>query len=82
MKILVVDDDLSIAMTLAGFLTSLGHEVTTAEDGLEAYEILSRGDCRVVISDWEMPQLDGIELCRRIRARRRERRWLCRCWMR
>ena len=69
MKILVVDDDLSLALTLAGFLTGLGYDVATAGNGREAHAILSQGDCRVVISDWEMPEMDGIELCRRVRAR-------------
>ena len=38
-------------------------------DGEEAFELVQAGDFRIVISDWEMPRLDGVELCRRIRKR-------------
>lgn len=67
MKILVVDDD-EIAQEIAhAVLKSDGHEVTLAEDGEKAYEILQQKDIQIVISDWDMPKLDGIELCKRLR---------------
>ncbi len=69
MQIIVADDDRSVALTLAGFLTASGHEVAIAHDGREAYELLKTGNYRVVISDWEMPEMNGIELCRAIRSR-------------
>ena len=69
MRILVVDDDYSVVLTLAGFLASLGHEVETASNGREAFELMKRDDYRVVITDKEMPEVDGFELCRQIRER-------------
>jgi putative two-component system response regulator len=68
MRILTVDDD-PIALQLLGkALRAAGHEVETARNGIEALELLRSGDCRMVISDWNMPYLDGLELCRRIRG--------------
>jgi putative two-component system response regulator len=67
MLILVVDDD---EVTLAAIQHTLqldGHEVVTAANGREALEILGRGACRIVISDWMMPEVNGITLCRSIR---------------
>lgn len=69
MRILVVDDDRSVALTLSGFLTALGHKVVTASNGREAFELMKLGDYRVVITDKEMPEVDGFELCRQIRER-------------
>ena len=68
MKILVVDDDEITRELLEHALTQSGYDVLTAPDGQEALEILQEGDCRFVISDWEMPNVDGLELCREIRA--------------
>ena len=68
MKILIVDDDPMALEMLRHALTRAGHEVETAANGVEAMAILSRGICRLVISDWTMPEMDGVELCRRIRA--------------
>lgn len=68
MRILVVDDDVLIQRILQHTLTAAGHEVEIAGNGRAALEILRRGTCRVVISDWMMPEMDGLELCRRVRA--------------
>ena len=68
MQILAVDDDdIALAM-LDRALSDAGHQVTTARDGAEALAVLRREPIRMVISDWVMPRLDGIELCRQIRA--------------
>lgn len=68
MKILVVDDD-EIALAVAEkILVSEGHQVTLAEDGEAALKILKMSDIQIVISDWNMPNMDGIELCKRIRS--------------
>ena len=69
MRVLVVDDDPSSLVTLEAFLLSSGYEVTTANNGTEAFELIQAGDFRLVISDWEMPEVDGLELCRKIRER-------------
>jgi putative two-component system response regulator len=68
MKIMVVDDD-GIALQVARkVLTSDGHEIILAEDGRQALDILGKEGIRIVISDWNMPNMDGIELCKSIRS--------------
>lgn len=68
MKILVVDDDPTVRLVLTRMLEALGHEVTVAADGEEAWRILRVDHHSAVIADWLMPALDGIGLCKRIRA--------------
>ena len=67
MKVLVVEDDAIAAELLEHALLQFGWEVAKATDGAEALELLRREDFRLVISDWEMPYMSGIELCRRVR---------------
>ena len=68
MLILVVDDD-EVARDLISYALKLdGHEVIAATNGREALEILAEGTCRIVISDWMMPEVSGPTLCRAIRA--------------
>jgi sigma-B regulation protein RsbU (phosphoserine phosphatase) len=69
MKIQIVEDDTIAATLLAASLKSLGHEARLAAGGLEAWDQFQQESVRVVISDWMMPDLDGLELCRRVRAR-------------
>jgi putative two-component system response regulator len=69
MKALIVDDDPITLMLLRDSLKYLGYEVTTARNGKEALERLEKEKCRLVISDWIMPEMDGIALCRAIRER-------------
>lgn len=71
MKILIVDDDPSSRMALDLVLREMGHEVTLASAGGEALRLFEKGNVPVLISDWLMPDLDGLELCRRIRAANR-----------
>jgi len=68
MRILVVDDNIDIRLLLSKMLVGKGHEVFTAPDGCEALAVLEKEKIPFVISDWLMPIMDGIELCRRIRA--------------
>jgi len=65
--ILIVDDDEIDLEMLRKVLTAAGYEVLTASNGWEALEVLRRSSCRLVISDWVMPKMDGLELCRAIR---------------
>jgi len=67
MKILVVDDEEITQTMLENMLTEAGYEVEIASNGQQALEALRRGDCRLVISDWEMPKMNGLELCQAIR---------------
>ncbi len=69
MKILAVEDDKVALAVLRQALGHLGHDIVEAIDGTEAWTRLQQEPVRVVVSDWEMPAADGLELCRRIRAR-------------
>lgn len=69
MNILAVEDDILARKIICRSLRRLGHEVIEAADGEEAWTHLQAGNVRVVVCDWMMPRLDGLELCRRIRAR-------------
>lgn len=68
MRIMVVDDDNIALQVVRKVLTSDGHEIILAEDGRQALDILEKDGIRIVISDWNMPNMDGIELCKRIRS--------------
>ena len=66
-KVLAVDDDGFNLDILAKFLHKQGHVVTTAEDGLEALDILSKADFDLILLDVMMPNLDGFETLKRIK---------------
>ncbi len=68
MKILIAEDDLISRRLLKKTLDDLGYEVLSAEDGNKAWDIIQKENVKLVIVDWMMPGLDGIELCRKIRA--------------
>lgn len=68
-RILVVEDDALELEAIADRLTGAGFDVQTAANGAEALEHLSRQWFPVLITDWQMPVMDGIELTRRLRAR-------------
>ena len=67
-RILVVDDQRANVEMLAGVLAARGYEVLTALDGESALEQVRQGNPDLVVSDILMPQMDGYELCRRLRA--------------
>lgn len=69
MDVLVADDDCISVELLANALQEFGYSVTTASDGHEAFDLIRTGRYRLVISDWEMPGMSGVELCREIRRR-------------
>jgi two-component system, cell cycle response regulator len=68
MRILIAEDSLTQAADLRRRLESLGHEVTAADNGCQAWELLQSRPVRVAILDWLMPQMNGPDLCRRIRG--------------
>lgn len=68
MRILVAEDDTTSRLIIEAAVTSLGHECITATSGEEAWRLFQTIDVEVIISDRMMPGIDGIELCRRIRA--------------
>lgn len=67
MKVLVVDDQKIARDTVAHALAEAGYDVETAADGREALFVLAKGGCQLVVSDWKMPGMNGLELCRAIR---------------
>ena len=69
MKVLVVDDDPVGLMLAATVVETLGHVVETATSGLAAWELLEQTHYDVLVTDREMPGLDGLALCERVRAR-------------
>lgn len=68
MRVLVVEDDPISQRILTNYLQKWGYEYSLAEDGARAWTLLQAEDHAIVISDWLMPDVDGIELIRRIRA--------------
>lgn len=68
MRILIADDDIEIRRLLTNTLKKWGHEAVAAENGAEAWGILQKQAISFVISDWVMPEMNGLELCKRIRA--------------
>ena len=68
MKILVADDDPTGRMIVKALLRAQGHECAVVADGPGAWASFQRDRPDVVISDWMMPGMSGLELCRRIRA--------------
>jgi DNA-binding NarL/FixJ family response regulator len=69
-KILIVDDEPDCQTLLAMFLESEGYEIESANSGVEALTQFKENPPDLVISDILMPQMDGFELCRRLRASR------------
>jgi len=68
MKVLAVEDDNVSRAVLRRSLERLGHGVIEARDGEEAWMAWLAEKPRVVVSDWQMPDLDGLGLCRRFRS--------------
>ena len=67
MQILIVDDDDFALSVLEDTLTRIGYSVTTARDGGEALNVLRETEIRLVVTDWDMPGMNGVDLCRTIR---------------
>ncbi len=73
MKILIGDDSLTHRVMLEAIVKQWGFDAVLAEDGEQALQILFAADApRLVLLDWEMPGLDGLEVCRRVRQRQGE----------
>jgi putative two-component system response regulator len=69
MRVLIAEDDAVTVMMLQHCLEQFDYEVTAVENGAEALELVRTGQFRLVISDWSMPKMSGLELCREIRRR-------------
>ncbi len=68
MKILIAEDDYISRLLLKNTIMAMDHEIIEAVDGKQAWEIFTRDEPAMVITDWVMPEMDGITLCRKIRA--------------
>ena len=73
MKIQIAEDDPISMRVLKMTLESNGHEVVAAVNGSEAWRAFIVQPFQVVVSDWMMPEMDGVELCQKIRGRKRSR---------
>lgn len=71
MKILAVDDDAMSRKLLSRVLKRLGHEVAEAEDGASALAKFTKEPVQLVVTDWMMPGMTGLELTKRLRANTR-----------
>jgi sigma-B regulation protein RsbU (phosphoserine phosphatase) len=69
MKILVIEDDLVTNRMLGKNLTDLGFDVIAAFNGLQGWETYCREDIHIVITDWMMPEMNGLEVLKKIRER-------------
>jgi two-component system chemotaxis sensor kinase CheA len=67
-SVLVVEDSITSRMLLKGILESAGYQVKTAVDGVEAFTFLRSERFDLVVSDVEMPRMNGFDLTERIRA--------------
>jgi DNA-binding response OmpR family regulator len=72
-KILVVDDERSTRELLHAFLTKQGYEVILAPSGVEAFQLAKSESPNAILLDWKMPGIDGLEVCRRLRAEEKTR---------
>ncbi|MBK5187564.1 MAG: response regulator [Gemmatimonadaceae bacterium] len=68
MKVLVADDSVLIRRLLEAAVIDRGHELVSATDGAAAWSAFERERPSLVILDWQMPEPDGLEVCRRIRS--------------
>lgn len=68
LRVLVVDDDATMLNLLRAMLEGAGHHVVTAMNGVEAIRHIRQSPPQLVLSDWMMPEMDGIALCRTLRA--------------
>lgn len=71
MNILVVDDDHDLCAMLSRFLEKNGYRVYSAQDALQALDVLGRETIHLVITDYQMPHMDGIRFTETIRKDRR-----------
>jgi two-component system cell cycle response regulator len=68
-RVLVVDDDDLVVRRISTLLQRGGYEIRTAKTGEEALRLLDTTACQIVLTDWHMPDMDGLALCRNLRLR-------------
>jgi diguanylate cyclase (GGDEF)-like protein len=75
-RILLVDDEPTQRLIMARLLKRAGYEVEVAGNGREALARIESGDFQLMITDWEMPEMDGIALCSALRAQQGEQAYI------
>ncbi len=73
MHILIVEDVPATRLYMCSLLSGYGHKVSEAENGAEAWDMLIDSDIQLVISDWMMPEVSGLDLCKLIRSEQMKR---------
>lgn len=68
LRLLIVEDCKAEQVRLEAMLCQLGYDVVTAETGLQGLDVLSKESISIVLSDWRMPGMSGIDLCRKVRS--------------
>lgn len=68
LRVLVVEDDATTLTLLEAMLQAAGHSVVSARNGVEALSLIGQMPPQLVVSDWLMPEMDGLTLCRHLRA--------------
>jgi two-component system, NtrC family, sensor kinase len=68
-KVLIAEDEPVSRHLLLNYLRQWGHQVVAAPDGAAAWRLFQESEFPLVLSDWVMPEMDGLELIRHIRAR-------------
>ncbi len=66
-KIMVIDDEPFILMMLEDKLTAAGYQVITRRDGTDAIEVVKKEQPDLIILDWMMPRISGIDVCKRLK---------------
>ena len=70
MRVLLAEDEVVQRRLMEANLTRWGYEVVVARDGAEAWGLLQHDEApQLAVLDWQMPEMDGVEVCRRVRAR-------------
>lgn len=72
MHILIVEDEVGIVQFLQQGLEEEGYQITTASDGLKGFELIQNGNFDLILLDWMLPKMTGLELCKAIRLRNRD----------
>ncbi len=67
-NILIIDDDRLVVKSLAKLITSQGYNVSYAQSGKQAFELINQHDFDLIISDIRMPEIDGFETIRNIKT--------------
>lgn len=69
MKVLIVEDDPIARLYIEAALQQQNLDTVTAADGVAALDVIQSESIRLIVSDWMMPRMDGLELCRKVRER-------------